>query len=247
MRADGAMVWPVGSASFPMYWMSASRFWHWGPGHAHYPGGSEMAPGSYDQALAFSRDGEHFEFVGARQGWIRPGREGSVGSRRQWLAAPGAVRVGDDELYFVTRSNVCEGPAVTIDPASDSWESDIAIGRTRVNGLVSLDAPYLREADAAVLVTKPLIFRGHKLFLNLDSAGPGSLAIEVRRADQPSSAPAELQSVPLSANGVNLLVMWGGTPESAGSSTMIEKLSGVPVVLTLRMQACSLFGLRFGD
>ena len=119
--------------------------------------------------------------------------------------------------------------------------------RLRVNGLVSLDAPYLREADAAVLVTKPLIFRGHTLFLNLDSAGPGSLAIEVRRADQPSDAPAELQSVPLSANGVDLLVMWGGSPESAGSSTMIEKLSGVPVVLTLRMQACSLFGLRFGD
>ena len=59
--------------------------------------------------------------------------------------------------------------------------------------------------------------------------------------------PAELQSVPLSANGVDLLVMWGGTPESAGSSTAIGKLSGVPVVLTLRMQACSLFGLRFGD
>ena len=28
---------------------------------------------------------------------------------RLWLATPGAVRLGDDELFFVTRSNAAEG------------------------------------------------------------------------------------------------------------------------------------------
>ena len=66
-------------------------------------------PGSKDLALAVSRDGANFSFVGERRSWLRPSREGSAGSRSLWLATPGAVRLGDDELFFVTRSNAAEG------------------------------------------------------------------------------------------------------------------------------------------
>jgi hypothetical protein len=102
-----------------------------------------------------------------------------------WLAAPGAVRVGDDELFFVTRTNTAEGISLSLDPLATGWESEIAMGRLRKHGLVSLDAPYSTNTDAAVLTTKPLIFRGKELVLNLNSAGGGSLMVEVRLATDP--------------------------------------------------------------
>ena len=116
-----------------------------------------------DLALASSRDGEHFTFV-ERTPWLRPGVEGSVRSRKQWLAPPGPVRVGNEELYFVTGDNVAEWVEATVDPQStNGWQSEIAVGRLRLNGLVSLDAGYSTEDDAAILVTKPLIFAGQRM------------------------------------------------------------------------------------
>ena len=61
-----------------------------------------------------------------------------------WLAAPGAVQVGDDELFFITRTNAAEGVSLSLDPTATGWESEIAVGRLRRHGLVSLDAPYSR-------------------------------------------------------------------------------------------------------
>ena len=115
-----------------------------------------------DLALASSRDGEHFTFV-ERTPWLRPGVEGSVRSRKQWLAPPGPVRVGNQELFFVTGDNVAEWVEATVDPQSKGWHSEIAFGRLRLNGLVSLDAGYSTEDDAAILVTKPLIFAGQHM------------------------------------------------------------------------------------
>jgi hypothetical protein len=242
----GAMPWF--DASTGVYWMAAMRFWHWGPGKAHYPGGSRSSPGSYDIALLSSRDGAHFDYAGARHSWVGPGREGSVGSRRMWLAGP-PVRVGDEELYFVSRSNVAEGPGVSIDPLATrqghGWMSEIAVGRLRAQGLVSLDAPYVEENAAAVLVTVPLHFSGERLYVNLNSAGPGSFLVEVRRSNEPQTSAALLTSVPLSANGVELLVFWDGNATSSGNASAIARFRGEPIVLTLRMQACSLYALRF--
>ena len=199
-------------------------------------------------ALASSRDGAHFEYAGGRRSWVTAGREGGVGSRRMWLAGP-PVRVGDEDVYFVTRTNTAEGPSVSIDALSTSqgrgWESEVAVGRLRAQGLVSLDAPYVAQSEAAVLVTVPLVFTGSRLYLNLDSSGPGSLVVEARLASQSQASAPALTSVPLSANGVELLVLWGGDASSAGNASAIESLRGEAVVLTLRMQACSLYALRF--
>ena len=88
------------STAAQMYFMVAVRFWHWGP--------DRNGPRTKDLALAASRDGANFTFV-KRTPWLRPGLEGSAGSRSMWLVGPGPIRQGDEELYFVTRSNVDEG------------------------------------------------------------------------------------------------------------------------------------------
>ena len=65
-------------------------------------------------------------------------------SRKQWLAPPGPIRVDNQELFFVTGDNVAEWVEATVDPKSPKgWQSEIAVGRLRLNGLVSLDAGYL--------------------------------------------------------------------------------------------------------
>ena len=75
-----------------------------------------------------SDDGEKFQYI-ERTPWIRPSMEGTPGSRRMWLANPGPISVGDEELYFVTRENTAEGPVATIDPqAKDGWIGEIAVG-----------------------------------------------------------------------------------------------------------------------
>ena len=234
---------PWVSNESPVYWMSATRFWHFGPSQ-NGPRLTREMPGSYDLALAFSRDGANWSYVAGRRSWVGPGRDGTAGSRRMWLTGP-PVRVGDEELYFVSRANTAEGINPTIDPLADAWLSDVAVGRLRVNGLVSLDAPYCRQSEAAVLVTKQLKFSGSSLFLNVNSAGPGSVVVEVRRAAQPLSAAPVLTSVALNANGVESLVFWSGTATSAGNATAIGALAGEAVVLTLKMQAASLYSLRF--
>eukprot|EP01051_Picozoa_sp_SAG22_P025931 SAG22_NODE_7928_length_697_cov_0.591973_1_plen_116_part_00 len=106
-------------------------------------------------------------------------------------------------------------------------------------GLVSLDAPYCAAQDAAMLCTKPL--------LNLYAGGGGSLVVEVRRAGAGEAGPALLTSAPLTHNGVELEALWGETAAWPGNATAIGELAGAPVVLTMRMQACSLYGFRFAE
>jgi hypothetical protein len=44
--------------------------------------------------------------------------------------------VGEEELYFVSRTNTDEYSGLSIDPKSPhgEWEAEIAVGRLRLNG-----------------------------------------------------------------------------------------------------------------
>jgi hypothetical protein len=83
------------------------RFWHWGWGYGAINqfgyGANQPLTGTKDIVLAASRDGEHFSFVD-RSAWLGPGLEGSAGSRAVWLAPPGPIHIGNEELYFVSRN-----------------------------------------------------------------------------------------------------------------------------------------------
>jgi hypothetical protein len=224
-----------------VYWMAAVRFWHWGLGGAHEVGGGHLAPGTKDIAMTVSRDGKNFEFLGGREPFLRPTMDGTVGSRDLWLAPPGPVRVGDEELYFVTRSNVAEGVLLAIDGSSHAWESEVTVGKMRVDGMVSMDAPYSRAQDAAVLRTRPLVFHGRRLELNVDANGGGSVLIELLDAHTDRLL---LTSVPLSASGVHEEVTWvGGSPYQPNNESALSQWAGVPVRMVLHLQECKLYSL----
>ena len=105
------------------------------------------------------------------------------------------------------------------------------------------------SANAAMLTTKPFIFAGRRLLLNLDASGGGSLFIQLHFAAEFPATPrsALLTSNYLVHNGVDLEVeFWnGGDAPGAVNSTAIASLAGTPVVMVMRMQDCRLYGLRF--
>lgn len=239
----GATVWVDRSG---MYWMAAVRNWHWdnGPyaweGNTWKPGGQPL--GSYDIALAMSVDGSHFELLGERRPWAQPSRDGTVGSRRLWLASPGPVASGNqsgaDLHVFFTRSNTAELGAGAIDPALavPEWLSEIVVGTLRTDGLAAIEAPY---GTAAVLTTKALTFpRDTELILNLDTGGgSGSLVVIVKAALNGSTLAT---STPISANAVELAVR-GWMP----GSKSIASLSGTPVTMEFHLSSCLFYSFRF--
>ena len=105
-----------------------------------------------------------------------------------------------------------------------------------------------------MLVTKPLIFTGQRLQVNLDAGGGGSLIVEVHDATASSSSagdayggsgPPLLASLPLSFNAVDLIVMWESGASILGNATAVAAFSGMPIRLVMRMQDCKLYGFRF--
>ena len=159
------------------YFMAPARYWHWQGGDARPGEGGE--PATYDVPLLWSRDGYNFTYLGAREPFTRPTREAGVGNRRIWLAAP--VVVGDDELFYVTRGNMNEDGEVAnaTGGAAKAFRSQVAVGRLRVHGAVSLDAPYGRSVNATTrILVFPASARG--LVLNVDASAGGSVVVQVR-------------------------------------------------------------------
>ena len=105
LTCSGATAWvrELGDGQ-RIYFMAPVRYWHWQGGNARPGEGGE--PATYDIPLAVSRDGFNFSYIGERQPFARPTRDGSVGVSRLWLAPP--VRLGDEELYYLSRSNMNE-------------------------------------------------------------------------------------------------------------------------------------------
>jgi hypothetical protein len=224
---------PWFDAESGLYLMSAVRFWHW-QCHPH------NGPGTKDLALMVSRDGARWEFV-SRQPLASPSADGTFSSRQVWLAPPGPVSVGDQELYFLTHSNLAEGVWPPVPPAArGGWQGEIRVARLRRHGLISLDAPPLGRGNATI-TTKPLRYRlspSARLFLNVDCGASGALDVRVLNA---TSGAVVATSVAIAGlDSVRAEVQWGK------GSTSLAALAGQPVQLVLRMQQnVQLFSVRF--
>ena len=168
--------------------------------------------------------------------------DGTAGSRTVWLAPPGPIRSqnGLTESFFVTRDNAAESVERILDVNSKSgWQSEVAIGQLRVDGLVSVDAAYVSESDAATLLTKPLLGFNGTLHLNVDAGAGGSVIVEVLNA---TNGERLATSTPVIGNSISARVEWGGL----GAVESFANTAGA-VQLLLRLQACSLYSLSFGQ
>ena len=228
--ADGSTVWvrELGSGQ-RVYYMAPVRYWHWQGGNARPGEGGD--PATYDVALAASRDGWKFSYLGERQPFARPTRDGSVGASRMWVRPP--IRMGDEDFFFVTRGNMNEDAEVanTTDGTPKRLRGEVALGRLRVDGTVSIDGPYGRAGN---LTTKALVFSGEKLRLNVDAGGGGAVTVSVRT---PGGERLLGSSLPIVHSAVDSEVVWreGG----------LGHLAGQVVVLSFTIEEAKLFSFRF--
>lgn len=107
----------------------------------------------------------------------------------------------------------------------------------RVDRFVAAEAPYDREA---VLYSRPLVFSGRQLILNVDTAGSGWIQVGLLQGDGRAIPGYGLDDcVYVSGNELRYPVEW------LDSGTDLSAFSGQPVRLVIRMRGARLFSLQF--
>ena len=189
-------------------------------------------PSRFDARLSVSRDGINFKRCGGRRAFLKPGTEGSFSSRMVW-AMPSPIPMGD-ELWFYY-SGINRDHDGIVDPTAGRLLSGIGRSVMRLDGFVSADAGY----GGGELVTPVIRFEGAKLELNLDTAGGGSVKVELQdHQGRPIANYAESDASFLCGNSVGMPVRWG-------EKTEVGELSGRPIKIRFVMRDCKLYAFQF--
>ena len=129
------------------------------------------------------------------------------------------------------------GPELTLYASEDLWKGPTRLRRytTRLDGFVSLHAG---RAGASV-VTKPLVFDGNRLSLNLAGSAAGSLRVELRDeagAAIPGFTFADCDEV--FGDSTDRIVGWRGERD-------VSRLAGRPIRIAFRLSEVDLYSMRF--
>jgi hypothetical protein len=199
-----------------------------------YVGDTNIRPGSF---LMVSRDGTHwtryedpYYFPG---GWTFEGRE-----VLEALTEHGLIRRGDAIWQYGTVRFTEHGGALYGGVEYDGGIHDRLLRLTqRLDGFVAV-VPVDESGGGGTLVTRPLIFEGNRLELNVDVTG-GSVRVELQDVDgTPIPGFTLKKSVPLIGDGTAQPVEWLSGPELAD-------LSGRPVRLKIELEGARLFAFQF--
>ncbi|NWG12219.1 MAG: LamG domain-containing protein [Acidobacteria bacterium] len=189
----------------------------------------QRGSGPIEAQLSVSRDGIHWKRF-PRPAYVGTGTH--AGDRiHQVYMAHGMVRRGDEiwQYYFGEEAY------------HSSWKKGTkrAVYRVvqRLDGFVSADAPYDREA---VVVTKPLVFRGDRLLLNIDTdaAGYAQVGILDGRGHTIEGFSAD-ECVYINGDFTAAEVEW------LGKGKDLSSLQGKPVKVLLRLRGARLYSMQF--
>ena len=189
-----------------------------------------IRPGSF---LMVSRDGEHWRryeppyYLGP--GWQLDGRQ-----VLEALMEQGMIRRGDEIWQYGTVRFTEHGGVLYGGVEHEGGYYDRLIRLVqRLDGFVSLDA----GDEVGTVVTRPLVFEGRRLVLNV--AAEGSLGVGILdEAQRPIPGFTLAECDPISVDSVRKTVSWRGHDD-------VGRLAGRVVRLELRMQKAKLFALQF--
>ncbi len=107
----------------------------------------------------------------------------------------------------------------------------------RLDGFVSADAPYDKMAT---IVTKPLIFKGNRLDLNINTSATGYAQVGFLDANgKPIKGFSVDDCVYVNGNFVNTEVQW------LNKGKDISSLQGKPVQVVIKMRGSKLYSMQF--
>jgi hypothetical protein len=188
-------------------------------------------PGSF---LMTSRDGENWRryedpyyFGGA--GWQLDGRQ-----VREALMEQGMVRRGDEIWMFGTVRFTGHGGVLYSGVQHEGGAHDRLVKLVqRLDGFVSLDA----GTSPGNLITRPLVFEGGKLELNIAARQPARVALldESGRAYQGFALE---DCLPIRGDSVRQTVAWKGDPD-------LKQLAGKTVRVKIELLDAKLYALQF--
>ncbi|HOW19291.1 MAG TPA: hypothetical protein PLC79_09660, partial [Phycisphaerae bacterium] len=105
----------------------------------------------------------------------------------------------------------------------------------RLDGFVSVNAPYA----GGEFITKPLLFEGRKLTLNISTSAVGSVKVEIQDAGgKPLAGFAAEDCIEIWGDEIARTVAWKG-------GTDVSKLAGRPVRLRFVMKDADIYAFRF--
>lgn len=149
------------------------------------------------------------------EAFIRPGLNPERWRNRANYVALNVIPTGDHEMSIYHRSG------------------DRYVLRT--DGFVSINA----GSQAGELVTKPIVFTGDELWLNLSASAVGEARVEVQAEDgTPLSGFRLADCVPVHGDAIALKVNWKQDAD-------LHQLSGKPIRLRFVLKECDLFSYRF--
>lgn len=220
---------PDAYVAFPLWYF---HYEHDGPPARQALAAPERGLGSglVEVQLAVSRDGLRWTRH-PRPAYVPVGDHEGVPIRRPYVAF-GMVRRGDEIWqYSYTRSSYHS-------PHGESPHPPVLHRLVqRLDGFVSADAPYEREAE---LVTHPLRFAGERLVLNVDTGATGYAQVGfLDERGQPVPGFALDDCVYVNGSFVAHPVEW------LGRGADVSSLAGRTVQLVVRMRGTSLYALQF--
>lgn len=195
--------------------------------------------GTFEVQLATSEDG--VVWTRQRQPYLAPGTYDGVDLRLVSLAR-GFVRRGSWLCqYFVGWPHTHGRPSTwERDPAvAEEWmrreRGGIFMARQRIDGFISMDGAY----EGGVLTTRPLVFTGNRLRLNIDTRGAGCAKVALLDAAGAAIPGFTTESCEaISADGTDFEVHW-----KEGSD--LGMLAGKPVRVQVEMRDTKLYALQF--
>jgi alpha-tubulin suppressor-like RCC1 family protein len=170
--------------------------------------------GTGDIMFMTSRGGAPYERL-FKESFIRPGLDLARWASRGNYTALNVVPTGPDEISIYHRS----GHRYVL----------------RTDGFVSVRAPW----EGGEMITKPLIFEGQELVLNLSTSIRGGVRVELQTADgQPLPGRALDDCPPILGDSIEHVVSWRG-----GSD--VSEHGGQPVRIRFVLQDADVYSLRF--
>ena len=233
-NAAGAYPWAADA-----YLMFPTHFRHFSPDRNPYVRprvkGQWEDFGMLEVQLAVSRDGVK---------WSRPSREPyiSPGLADEWdrwyaSAAPGLVRRGNYIYQYYYSTGRLHDSAI-LRPEYDHTAKQmggVGVVRQRLDGFASADADHA----GGWLRTPPVVFKGRRLRLNIDTGAMGTAFVELQDAagkPLPGFTLADCEEV--GGNFVDQAVYWKG-------KTDVSALAGRPVRILFKLKRAKLFAFQF--
>ena len=185
-------------------------------------------PSTLDVQLMTSRDGIRWSRTPERRPFIRLGPKGSFWSSTLWPA--NVLAVGDEVWIYFAGLDVSHKEQSLL-------KSDGARTRAilRLDGFLSADAAY----TGGELTTRPLLFNGDRLQLNLATGAGGVLRLEILDGNgKPVPGFTLEQADEINGNYIRVMASWRRSSE-------LGPLAGKPVKLRFVMRDTKLYSFQF--